>query len=705
MTTCTLAFLTVFHGFAGTTNEVLTNAAAVLSAVEQKEFGKRFEFTAQALTPFGAKCPWDVLAVEDDSGAITMLRNQAPTNPPIISGDIVLVRGYVDLSQFAPSCARVSKIEHIRREKPPLSRHATASDIFAGKYDSRLVNIRGVVRDAFFDDVDSQFCALVIDSCGGRINTVVPSKDIDNKRLDSLINAEVSISGLCLKMVSGIRRMNGRHIRINDIEDIKVLQTAKDSLFDTQNLEDLRTMSATDIANLGRRRVFGKVLAVWNGSNVLLKHAEKDIVRVELANGLSPAYGDWIEAVGFPETDLYFINLSRSVWKALKPTRDGLEPAEETSASRLLFDSAGQRQVQASYHGRAIRIQGTVRSVPSALDSGERIIVDDGSVNVPIDVSAQPDIANGLAIGCQVEVSGTCVIEIENWRPNAIFPRIKGFFIVPRVPGDIRILKHPPWWTPGRLFTVIGTLLAVLVGILLWNSSLRRMVERRSRELTDETVARVTSNLKVGERTRLAVELHDTIAQNLTGVSMEIRTAARIADKNPKGMHSHLDLAVKTLDSCRKDLRNCLWDLRNLTLEEENVNDAIRRTLAPHLGDTSLTVRFNVPRDRFTDNTAHAILRIIRELAVNAICHGKATAIKVAGSIEGDRLLFSVRDNGSGFNPDSAPGMAQGHFGLQGIRDRIDGLEGEMQIDSAPGQGCKVTISLNALSKVKNPSV
>ena len=694
MTVCALAFITVFHGLAETPNDVLTNVAAVLSAVDQKEFGKRFEFTAQALTPFGAKCPWDVLAVEDDSGAITMLRNQAPTNPPVISGDIVLVRGYVDISQFAPSCARVSKIERIRREKAPQSRQATASDIFAGKYDSRLVNIRGVVRDAFFDDVDSQFCALVIDSCGGRINAVVPSKGIDNKRIDGLINAEVSISGLCLKMVSGIRRMNGRHIRINDIEDIKVLQTAKDSLFDTQNLEDLRTMSATDIANLGRRRVFGKVLAVWNRNNVLLKHAEKDIVRVELANGLSPAYGDRIEAVGFPETDLYFINLSRSVWKTLKPTREGLEPAEETSASRLLFDSAGQRQVQASYHGRAIRIRGTVRSVPSALDNGERIIVDDGSVNVPIDVSAQPDIANGLTIGCQVEISGTCVIEIENWRPNAIFPRIKGFFVVPRVPSDIRILKHPPWWTPGRLFTVIGTLLAVLVGILLWNTTLRRRVERRSRELSQETVARVTSELKVGERTRLAMELHDSIVQSLTGVSMEIRTADRIADEDRTGMHQHLSLAVKTLDSCRKDLRNCLWDLRNQTLEDEDVSDAIRRTLAPHIGGTELAVRFNVPREMFCDNTAHTILRIIRELATNAVQHGKATSIKVAGSVEAGKLLFSVKDNGCGFDPERAPGMAQGHFGLQGIRDRIEAFEGEMSVQSASGKGTKISIAL-----------
>ena len=57
-------------------------------------------------------------------------------------------------------------------------------------------------------------------------------------------------------------------------------------------------------------------------------------------------------------------------------------------------------------------------------------------------------------------------------------------------------------------------------------------------------------------------------------------------------------------------------------------------------------------------------------------------------------LIISVRDNGCGFDPDLAPGIAQGHFGLQGIAERLERLNGEMKIDSTPGKGAKVTVVL-----------
>ena len=101
-----------------------------------------------------------------------------------------------------------------------------------------------------------------------------------------------------------------------------------------------------------------------------------------------------------------------------------------------------------------------------------------------------------------------------------------------------------------------------------------------------------------------------------------------------------------------------------------------------------------MPRETFSDNTAHAVLKIIRELTTNALRHGKATSLKIAGTIDDGNILFSVKDNGCGFDPDLAPSISQGHFGLQGIAERLERLNGEMKIESSPGKGAKVIVTL-----------
>ena len=89
----------------------------------------------------------------------------------------------------------------------------------------------------------------------------------------------------------------------------------------------------------------------------------------------------------------------------------------------------------------------------------------------------------------------------------------------------------------------------------------------------------------------------------------------------------------------------------------------------------------------------HNILCIIRELVINAVRHGHATTLKVAGTIDGDRLLFSVADDGCGFDPATRPGMEQGHFGLEGVMERVKALDGTADITSAPGKGPRIAIN------------
>ena len=261
-----------------------------------------------------------------------------------------------------------------------------------------------------------------------------------------------------------------------------------------------------------------------------------------------------------------------------------------------------------------------------------------------------------------------------------------------RSPNDLKILSRPPWWTPLRLSVVIGALLVVLSGIFVWNRMLNRLVERRSRALLKEQIAHDVADLKVEERTRLAVELHDTLAQNLTGISLQIDAAQMAADEEPGSVMPYLESARRKMQNCRENLRNCLWDLRSRAFEEKSLAEAIRKTIAPHVGKADVHVDMDVPCRKLSDNAIHDVLCIARELVVNAIHHGKAAHVRISGFMDAEGISFTVSDDGIGFDPATRPGLSEGHFGLQGISERARRLGGTFEIESGPGRGATATL-------------
>lgn len=694
-----MAFVT-----AASTNDVIRTAAE-LSEFTNVEWNdsmfKRFDLTVTVTFPCDKRCR--TFSAEDETGPVILREVSTQSNPnrpplPVLRrGDRIHVSGFTTRHETTGiSSAEVKSLKILGHVQMPTAVLVPPDELSAHKWQNRIIRLRGVVQDAFHDEIDSNWNYIVIRSGRETIYAPFTTDGTDGDRLKSIIDAEIEVEGLNISFNRGNRRMIGFMFHITGWDAIKIITPAPTNPFGVPFLDASRDTYAAIASGIGRRRAKGRVLAVWHKNRILLRTKDERIVRVDLSGVEPPKYGMAIEAAGIPETDLYRLNLSRAIWRPADEAIEAEPQAENLTVGLLTTTDVNVKGIQTSYHGKAIRMKGIVRSMPSPGGDGRLGLECDGQI-VPIDASACPEAFDGVEIGCVLDASGICLMETENWRPSAPFPHVEGFAIVVRAPEDVRIIARPPWWTPRRLLAVIGTLLAALFGIFVWNRMLNRRAEQRGKELAAEQVAHVTSDLKVYERTRLAVELHDSLSQNLTGVSLAIRAANRLADSDLDGMRKSLGLAAKTLDSCRDELRNCLWDLRNQTLEESDMNEAIQQTLAPHVGDAKLSIRFNVPRERLSDNTTHSILHIIRELASNAVRHGNATEIKIAGAIENDRLLFSVSDNGCGFDPDNRPTVADGHFGLQGIQDRVDGFEGEMTIQSSPGKGTKVTISIKAV--------
>ena len=170
-------------------------------------------------------------------------------------------------------------------------------------------------------------------------------------------------------------------------------------------------------------------------------------------------------------------------------------------------------------------------------------------------------------------------------------------------------------------------------------------------------------------------------------------------NEDPESARHCLHAAMSTIQSCREELKNCLWDLRNNALDEADAESAIRRVICPHVGTATLSLNVDLPRTEISDNSFHAILRMLRELISNAVRHGRAKNIDVTATLNCGEIRLVVSDDGVGFDPERRPGTDEGHFGLQGINDRLKRMNGSISITSAPGAGTKVEISTKLIKE------
>ena len=672
--------------FPSSGEEVLGTAKAVMSAIYERR-SATFDLKATAVEP-------NLYLFEDETGnALFMPTFNGPNK--LRPGELCHIVGVISLTRDNPFyTAYAHSIRVIGHRQPTPPAHISGEDFISGKYDLRPVVLQGRIDEVIPDEIDEHNLFVILDTGSIRIPMNVRQNARSRDAWRDLIGHTVTASGIGIPRPSTSRRQIGRtlsNVRLSEISDDKI------DPFAAPPLSALRTTQPEILSRSGRHRVSGTVIVKWRHGCALLQTDSGELIRLEGDSIGDIPTNERITAVGFPETDLYTLILTRAVFRRDAggcPNVCDDEPIDLPLA-KLLVDTMGSPRINSRYHGRPIRVSGTVVSCPSADNPNKRIIIRQDGFTLPIDVSMLPALPKGLSIGVDVSATAIAVLETEKWRPNSIFPKINELITIVRNPKDIIIVRTPSWWTTGRLLTILALLAAVILVFTVWNILLRRLAERRGRELAQSEITRAESDLKTSERTRLAIELHDALSQNLTAVSMEIETAQQFLDGATQELKSHLGIAEKALDSCRSDLRNCLWDLRNEALETATMNDAVRMTLLPHVRNVGLAIRFNVKRDALTDSTAHTILCIIRELTVNAIRHGHASHVAVAGTIENGQLLFSVQDNGSGFDAEHAPGIAQGHFGLQGVRERVRALDGSFEITSSSESGTKAVIRIN----------
>ena len=556
-----------------------------------------------------------------------------------------------------------------------------------------LVAAEGRLAGAYQDDVDETFVFLVLERGGGFTYACIHTNGTVSvlKDLQPLIGRTIALSGHEITPTIVNRAVTKRMIYVSSIANIRVSSDKDIDPFNVPSLE-AAPPSLNELTAPSPRKTTGTVIARWQ-SKAMLRDAAGESIIVEFRDGIDlPAIGESIEAAGIPVTDLYRIHLDGAVWRKSNAAPAEPDKPEDTPLENI-FRRHGVFVMNPWFFGRTLRVRGTLREFVTDENGERRLLLENDGLTIQIDCSNVPDTAV-IQIGSVVSATGVCVLDSDIWRPSAPFPKNKSLFLVARGPDDIVVLKSPPWWTPARFIAAASVMGGVIVLVLIWNASLRVLVRRRTREAIKAEKRKLESEQRVAERTRLAADLHDSFSQNISVIGYHVaalQTSLGDADGATSG---RLSTVAKMIKSCLIDLRRCLWDLRNDVLDEPDFAEAIRRTVEPVARDAELHIRFDGRRTLLSDATAHALLNVVRELLANAVAHGGAKNVHVVGEAHANGVGLSVRDDGCGFDPDKRPGTGEGHFGIDGIKARIERIGGTLTIESSPGKGTEVAVEI-----------
>ena len=311
----------------------------------------------------------------------------------------------------------------------------------------------------------------------------------------------------------------------------------------------------------------------------------------------------------------------------------------------------------------------------------------------------------------------------------AVTPLVQAFFLLPTVlafvavfAGSVVIYTAPQGLPKPTVQDVSGWVFIICLqtaltgffsymGMKLWGE------DRQRRELLARLEAAMEENAGLhaqlltqareagvlDERQRMAREIHDTLAQGLTGIITQLEATER-ASRRPEQWRRHLDQARALARDSLSEARRSVQALRPEPLEEAGLPDAIAH-MAGRWSETSGVVSSvettGEPRPLLAE-LEMTLFRVAQEALANVGKHANASKVGLTLSYMDDAVLLDVRDDGVGFaagpgGTDGRNGPGQG-FGLDAMRQRLLRVAGSLEIESTPGEGTAVNARVPAIS-------
>ncbi len=197
------------------------------------------------------------------------------------------------------------------------------------------------------------------------------------------------------------------------------------------------------------------------------------------------------------------------------------------------------------------------------------------------------------------------------------------------------------------------------------------------------------------ERRRLARELHDSVSQQLYGMTLGVQSARHFIETDPPYATESLDYALSLARACQADMRALLFVLHPEALESTGLVEALTHHVTAVGSRYNLAVELHLCAEPTLPLDAReALYRIAQEALYNIVKHAQAQRVMLRLHQAGVNVILEIEDDGVGFNPTAA---FPGHLGLHSMRERAQRLGGTIEIKSTPAWGTSVRVSLPTL--------
>lgn len=232
-------------------------------------------------------------------------------------------------------------------------------------------------------------------------------------------------------------------------------------------------------------------------------------------------------------------------------------------------------------------------------------------------------------------------------------------------------------------FNYLGNYLAGNTFAVLFSSMV--IAEQRSRQQAEMLAQQVESLGVTLERTRIARDIHDSLGHTLTGLQVQLAVAQEFRQHNLDHTFQAIDVAKQLADQCIEDVSRSLSTMRQPHL---NLNQALNSLIEQVEQNQSFQIRWEMNLPDFSLSESYHLYCIIKEGLLNIQKHAQASSICIRGQATSEAVMLEIVDNGRGFDLQ----MPRSGFGLKGIEERVQALNGRFKLHSQPNQGTQIQI-------------